>query len=198
MNRPGAAETESLTQLLHRWRSGDGNVYDAIISQAYDELRRIAHQRMNRVGGLSGMSATDLLHEALIKIGGEPKDWQTRAHFFASISLTLRSVLVDFSREQQAEKRGGDFVAITFTESNLGDGPAQYTAVLDIDHELSALELLDPRASEILHLVYFANLTREEVAAVMKISIPTVDRELRFARGWLKAALQAKRAALDT
>lgn len=198
MNRPGASEAESLTQLLHRWRSGDGNVYDAIISQSYDELRRIAHQRMNRVGGLSGISATDLLHEALIKIGGEPKDWQTRAHFFASISLTLRSVLVDFSREQQAEKRGGDCVAITFTESNLGDGAAQYTAVLDIDHELSALERLDPRASEILHLVYFANLTREEVAAVMKISIPTVDRELRFARGWLKVALQAKREAQDT
>jgi len=198
MKQPKASETESLTQLLNRWRSGDGNAYDAIISQAYNELHRIAHQRMNRVGGLSGIAATDLLHEALIKIGGEPKEWQTRAHFFASISLTLRSVLVDFSREQQAEKRGGDFVAVTFTESNLSDGQAQYTAVLDIDHELSALELLDPRASEILHLVYFANLTREEVAAVMKISIPTVDRELRFARGWLKAALQAKRAALDT
>ena len=55
------------------------------------------------------------------------------------------------------------------------------------------MEKLDPRASEILHLVYFANLTREEVAAVMKISIPTVDRELRFARGWLKASLLAKR-----
>ena len=198
MSQAEASKTESLTQLLHRWRSGDGNVYDEIISQSYDELRRIAHQRMNRVGGLSGMSATDLLHEALIKIGGEPKDWQTRAHFFASISLTLRSVLVDFSREQQAEKRGGDYVAITFTESNLGDGAAQYTAVLDIDRELSALERLDPRASEILHLVYFANLTREEVAAVMKISIPTVDRELRFARGWLKVALQAKREAQDT
>ena len=193
MNRQIGRESESLTKLLHRWRTGDGSVYDAIISQSYDELRRIAHRRMNRVGGLSEISATELLHEALIKIGGEPKDWQTRAHFFASVSLTLRSVLVDFSREQQSEKRGGDFVAVTFTESNLVDAPAQYTAVLDIDQELSALEKLDPRASEILHLVYFANLTREEVAAVMKISIPTVDRELRFARGWLKASLLAKR-----
>ena len=186
-------ETISLTQLLHRWHEGDGEAYRAVIAQSYDELRRIAHQRINRSAGSLGLSATELLHEALIKIGGTPKDWQTRAHFFASMSLTLRSVLVDYAREQQAAKRGGKFDMVTFTESNLSESPVEYAAVLDLDEELTALKALNPRAAEILHLVYFANLSRDEVADVLKISIPTVDRELRFARGWLKEKLEARR-----
>ncbi len=191
------AETISLTQLLHRWQAGDGEAYRAVIAQSYDELRRIAHQRINRAGGAVGLSATELLHEALIKIGGTPKDWQTRAHFFASMSLTLRSVLVDYAREQHAAKRGGEFDKVTFTESNHVESTAEYAAVLDLDQELTALRALDPRASEILHLVYFANLNRDEVADVLKISIPTVDRELRFARGWLKEKSQARREQLE-
>lgn len=188
-----ALASDSLTQLLHRWHEGDGEAYSAVIAKSYEELRRIAHQRINRSGSPAGMSATELLHEALIKIGGTPKDWQTRAHFFASMSLTLRSVLVDFARGQQAAKRGGEFDMVTFTESNLGESVAEYAAVLDLDQELHALKALDPRAAEILHLVYFANLSRDEVADVLKISIPTVDRELRFARGWLKGKLEARR-----
>jgi RNA polymerase sigma factor (TIGR02999 family) len=193
------ADPESLTQLLENWRAGDGNAYEAIIAKSYEELRRLSRQRLSKMGGFVGLSATDLLHEALIKVAESPKDWQSRAHFFASMSLTLRSVLVDFAREQLADKRGGEFIAVTFTESHLADHanlptttPTSHSELLLLDEELHALELKDARAAEVLHLTYFANLTRDEIAIVMKISVPTVDRELRFARGWLKAKLQKK------
>jgi DNA-directed RNA polymerase specialized sigma24 family protein len=82
---------------------------------------------------------------------------------------------------------------VTFDEASVGEAAADCVAVLDLDMELQALQALDSRAGEILHLVYFANLSRAEVADVLKISIPTVDRELRFARGWLKRKLQLRR-----
>jgi RNA polymerase sigma factor (TIGR02999 family) len=201
---PANADPQSLTNLLDSWRAGDGNAYDAIIATSYDALRRLAHQRLNKVGGFVGLSATDLLHEALIKVADSPKDWQSRAHFFASMSLTLRSVLVDFAREQLADKRGGEYIAVTFTESHLADNansqttsPTSHSELLQLDEELHELEMMDARAAEVLHLTYFASLTRDEIATVMKISVPTVDRELRFARGWLKTKLQKKYDTLN-
>ena len=185
------SDPASLTNLLHRWRDGDGAAYNAVIAQSYDALRKLAHSRVNRAGGDAGLAPTELLHEALMKVADTPKDWQSRAHFFASMSLTLRSVLVDFAREQQAEKRGGEFSMVTFTESSVA-APATHGGLLELEQALSEVEATDPRAGEILHLTYFAELTVEEVADVLNVSVPTVYRELRFARGWLKDKLQEK------
>ena len=193
------SDPASLTNLLHRWRDGDGAAYNAVIAQSYDALRKLAHSRVHRAGGSAGIAPTELLHEALLKVADAPQDWQSRVHFYASMSLTLRSVLVDFARAQVADKRGGEFIAVTFTESHLVDNansattsPTSPSELLMLDEELHALETLDARAAEVLHLTYFASLTRDEIAAVMQVSVATVDRELRFARGWLKTKLQDK------
>ena len=183
----------SLTNLLHRWRDGDGAAYNAVIAQSYDALRKLAHSRVNRAGGDCGLAPTELLHEALMKVADAPKDWQSRAHFFASMSLTLRSVLVDFAREQKAEKRGGDYALVTFTESSAANSPTSHSGLLELEVALAEVERVDARAGEILHLTYFADLTVEEVASVLNISAPTVYRELRFARGWLKEKLNANK-----
>lgn len=192
MTSPNNSEAASLTNLLHRWRDGDGAAYNAVIAQSYDDLRKLARARVNRVGGDVGLAPTELLHEALIKVADAPKDWQSRAHFFASMSLTLRSVLIDFARAQQAERRGGDFAMVTFTESNQAGQPTTHAGLLELEEALCEVEAVDPRSSEILHLTYFADLTVEEVATVLNISAPTVYRELRFARGWLKDKLKDK------
>jgi RNA polymerase sigma factor (TIGR02999 family) len=182
----------SLTSLLHRWRDGDGAAYNAVIAQSYEALRKLAHSRVNRAGGEAGIAPTELLHEALIKVADAPKDWHSRAHFFASMSLTLRSVLVDFAREQQAAKRGGEYAMVTFTESSGEKNPTSHRGLLELEEALSEIEAADPRSGEILHLTYYADLTVEEVASVLNISAPTVYRELRFARGWLKDKLKEK------
>ncbi|NJR71904.1 MAG: RNA polymerase subunit sigma-70, partial [Gammaproteobacteria bacterium] len=95
---------DDLTTLLNHWREGDGRAYRQLIAQSYDELRIIAKKRLAMTPGLVTLSPTELLHESLLKIEDAPKEWQSRAHFFASMSLTLRSVLVDFARARLAEK----------------------------------------------------------------------------------------------
>ena len=186
------SDPASLTNLLHRWRDGDGAAYNAVIAQSYEALRKLAHSRVNRAGGDAGIAPTELLHEALLKVADAPQDWQSRAHFFASMSLTLRSVLVDFARKQRAEKRGGEYAMVTFTESNEHKNPTSHSSLVEMEEALVELEARDPRSGEILHLTYFADLTVEEIAGVLNISVPTVYRELRFARGWLKDKLKEK------
>lgn len=182
----GEGAAADLTTLLKGWREGDGRAYRALIERSYDELRRIASQRLAMTPGLVTLSPTELLHESLMKVGEKPHDWQSRAHFFASMSLTLRSVLVDFARERLAEKRGGALVRITFDEAELPEATTHDEGLVQLDLAMAELEKHDQRCGQVVHLTYFGGLSREDIAAVFKTSVPTIDRELRFGRGWLR------------
>lgn len=175
-----------LTNLLQAWQQGDGAAFSTLFDQVYDQLRKIAAQRLREVGGDSTLAPTELLHEAVLRIADAPMDWQNRAHFFASMSLYIRAVLVDHARVRAAEKRGGRNLHVTITGANLAVD-SNIADLLALDQALNKLEALDARSGEVLHLTYFAGLDREQIADVLKVSVATVDRELRFARSWLNA-----------
>lgn len=181
-------EKNSLTVLLQSWRQGDGAAFSQLFDQVYDQLKSIAAHRLNEVGGDSTFSPTELLHEAVLRISDAPKDWQNRAHFFASMSLYIRATLIDHARARSAEKRGGHKVHVTLTSAGVG-AESNIADLLTLDQTLKQFEVFDPRGAEILHLTYFAGLDREEIADVLKVSLSTVDRELRFARAWLNLNL---------
>jgi RNA polymerase sigma factor (TIGR02999 family) len=177
-----------MTGLLQAWQAGDGKAYAEVFDIAYDRLKQIAAQRLREVAGDSTMSPTELLHESVLRIADAPKDWKNRAHFFASMSLYIRATLVDHARARAAQKRGGHQLHITLTGANLGeDSPV--LELIALDQALTALEKVDQRGSEVLHLTYFAGLPQEEIAAVLGISLSTVERELRFAKAWLHNTL---------
>lgn len=180
--------TLELTTLLQEWRKGDGAAFAQVVEQVYAQLKRIANQRLREVSGDSTLSPTELLHEAMLRVAESPADWKNRAHFFATMSLVIRSTLVDHARAQAAHKRGGDLLRVTWTDLDVGE-ESQIAEILALDRVLSELEAIDPRGAGILHLTYFAGLDRAEIANVMGISVPTVDRELRFCRAWLTEAL---------
>jgi len=177
---------ECLTSLINAWQHGDGAAFAQLFDQVYDQLKRIAAQRLREVGGDSTLAPTELLHEAVLRIADAPKDWHNRAHFFASMSLYIRAVLVDHARARAAEKRGGRNLHVTLTGANLGVD-SNIADLLALDQALNKLEALDARSAEVLHLTYFAGLEREQIADVLKVSVATVDRELRFSRSWLNA-----------
>jgi RNA polymerase sigma factor (TIGR02999 family) len=181
-------KSASLTNLLQAWQLGDGAAFSEVFEQVYGQLKKIAAQRLRDVAGDSTLSPTELLHEAVLRIVDAPKDWKNRAHFFATMSLTIRSTLVDHARTQASEKRGGGQFQITITDSAMGE-ESQVADLLALDQALNGLEAIDPRGAEVLHLTYFAGLEREEIAAVLDISRATVDRELKFARAWLHTTL---------
>ncbi len=177
-----------LTVLLQAWRRGDSDAFGQLIQHVQGELLRMAASRLRGVETPS-LAVGDLLQETLVKLMQSPPDWQDRAHFFGAVSMAMRSVLVDHARARQTDKRGGDWQRLGYTVSEVGE-ESNIADLLTLDALLRQLAQVDPRAAEILQLTYFGGLGREDIAAVLGLSIPTVDRELRFARAWLTTQLQ--------
>lgn len=183
-------DTTAITRLLHAWQGGDNRAFADLMDSVHAELLRMAGSRL-RGGGDDAVSlaSNDLVSEALLRVMAAPPDWNNRAHFFATLSMTMRSVLVDHARARQAQKRGGEWDRVTYTLSAIGE-ESMAADLLTLDALLRQLAAEDERAAEILQLTYFAGLKREDIATVLGISVPTVDRELRFARAWLAEQLE--------
>jgi RNA polymerase sigma factor (TIGR02999 family) len=181
---------DSLTALLHSWRQGSRTAFGTLIDQVYDHLRAIAAKRLGRSGGFATLSPTELIHEALLGVMASPREFENRVHFFATMSLAVRSLLVDHARARAAGKRGGGMIRVTLSAElgELGEDGG-IVALLAIEEALVQLERLDARCGRILHLTCFAGLSREEIAGLLGISVPTVDRDLRFGRAWLNKVL---------
>jgi RNA polymerase sigma factor (TIGR02999 family) len=175
--------SRSLTELLADWRAGDGQALDAALQRALSELQSMAAGRMHRNADLT-LTPAELLNEAVIHVLQSSKHFNNRAHFFATMSLHMRTVLVDYARARHAGKRGSGAVRVTLTHSGLGE--ESFTLeLIALDEALKMLAKAEPRAAEVIHLTSFAGLEREAIAEVLGISVPTVDRDLRFARAWL-------------
>lgn len=183
------APTEApLTQLLQAWQRGEGHAFAALLKAVHADLMRMAASRLRSTDGAQTLARGDLLNEALLRLMQGERDWKDRQHFFATVSLTMRHVLVDHARERQASKRGGDAQRVTWTVEMLGE-ESMDADLLTLDQLLTRLQAEDPRAAEVLQLTYFGGLQRQDIAAVLGLSVPTVDRELRFARAWLAEQL---------
>lgn len=178
-----------LTRLLQAWRSGDGSALTAAIGQVYAELRRIAVQRLGRQGESATLSPTELVHEAVLGLLPAPMDFANRTHFLATVSLAMRAILVDHARARATDKRGGNHVRLSLSRLDPADAADAAFDLLSLEQALTRLEQFDPRCGQVMHLTYFGGLTQDEVAALLKVSVPTVKRDLRFARSWLLKAV---------
>lgn len=180
----------NLTQALTDWRNGDQDAGNRLFAAAYQELRRLAAWHLQRERPGHTLQATALVNELYLKLfGGEPVDWQNRAHFFAVAAQQIRRLLVDYARAGLAEKRGGGGVKLSLTEVQ-GLAAPNEQALLDLDAALGRLEALDPRAARIVELRYFGGATEQETAEAAGVSIATVKRDWDFARTWLISQLK--------
>lgn len=182
----------ALTALLQSWREGEGAAYHEIIGLAYAQLKQIAAQRLGQGGRDLTLTPTELLHDALLRVAEAPRDWSNRAHFYASMSLFIRSTLVDYARSRQALKRGDAVQHVSLSLIEEGE-PAMAADLVALDQALVKLAALDPRGSEVLHLTYFGGLDRQQIADVLAVSLSSVDRDLRFTRAWLREELDVGR-----
>jgi RNA polymerase sigma factor (TIGR02999 family) len=181
-------QSPPLTELLHAWKKGDGAAFAQVIDAAYEQLRKMAESRLRGDNALVTLVPTELLHEAVIRAMEAVPDLANRAHFFATMSLLMRSVLVDRARARLADKRGGGAVKVTLTESAFGEESIAID-LLALDQALTKLQALDERGCRILEMTYFGGLERDEIARVLRVSVPTVDRDLKFARAWLNKSI---------
>jgi RNA polymerase sigma factor (TIGR02999 family) len=184
-------DQEQITLLLQDAAAGNPEAADALIPLVYDQLRRIAQQRIaNEREGFT-LQATELVHEALIKLAPslEKRDWQDRTHFYNAAAEAMRRILVDHARSRNAIKRGGgsvEFVPINLIEVAAGDSEK----ILALNEAIVRLEEMDATLGQIVRLRFFAGLTVEETARTLGLSPRTVVREWGFARAWLFKELE--------
>ncbi|HMM66828.1 MAG TPA: ECF-type sigma factor [Dokdonella sp.] len=179
---------KSITELLHAWHLGDRASLDAAMPMIYEALRRTAAQRL-RGERSQTLNPTALVHEALLRILGADTDFASRSHFLAVASLHMRGILVDQARARNARKRGNG--AIQVTSSALEEaGEEDGFDLLALDQALAALANHDERAARVMQMSCFAGMEHEEIATATGVSVPTVVRDLRFARAWIHRALE--------
>lgn len=174
-----------ITELLQKWRFGERDALEALLPIVYGELRRIADAYLRRESPRHTLQPTALVNEAYMRlVKAQGLDWQNREHFFAVSANLMRQILVDHARRSAAAKRGGKEWVIT-----LDDGVAivDHTdeSLILLDAALTKLAKLDPFAVRVVEMRYFAGLTIEETAAILKTSPTTVKREWATARLWL-------------
>jgi RNA polymerase sigma factor (TIGR02999 family) len=174
-----------VTRLLHRWREGDSKALDELTPVLYDELRRLASGQLARERRNHTLQATEVVHEAFVKLIGTDVPWQDRAHFLAVAATSMRRLLVDHARSRGRQKRGGDLARVTLQPRDSSTEPRS-EEILDLDDALRRLSEQDSRAASVIELHHFGGLTYDEAAEVLDVSPATVKRDLRIARAWLK------------
>jgi RNA polymerase sigma factor (TIGR02999 family) len=181
-----------VTQLLVAWREGDPHAFNALIPRVRTELHRLAAHYMagERPGHM--LQATALVNEAYLRlVDWKGVQWADRAHFFGMAAKVMRRVLVDYARNRDRAKRGGDAIQVSFAEAANRAAPEQ-TDVLALNDALERLEQIDARKCRIVEMRFFAGLSLEETAEALNVSVGTVRRDWSLVRAWLSRELSAK------
>lgn len=179
-----------ITQLLDGARGGDAGALDALFSRVYSELHTLARQKLFRESTLTQLDAPSLVNEAYLRLIHQPEiPGANRRIFFAYAARVMRSVIVDYVRERQAQKRGGGVEELTLTT---GEAEAVFDGahIEPLDSALRALERIDERCHRIVEMRYFAGLSFEEIAESLELSVKTVKRDWQKARAFLYDALK--------
>ena len=173
---------QEITRLLYKLNNGNREVLDKLLPIVYDELRRLAASFLQREHAVS-IQTTELVHEAYFKLTDQKKvDWENRGQFFAIAAQAMRRILIDAARQRKSLKHGAEKVSL---DNALTISAEQNQDLLELDNALDELEKFDEQQCRVVELRYFAGLTIEETAEVLKISPATVKREWTIARAWL-------------
>src|SRR5438067_516062 len=138
-----------VTQLLRRWRSGQAQARDELISIVYGQLRRLAAHHMKGERPEHTLKPTAVVHEAYLRLVGADVEWRDRAHFFAVAAQTMRRVLIDHAKANYREKRGGHMPRVSLEEAG-GASAGSAAGVLELNHALDRLARVDERKSRLI------------------------------------------------
>lgn len=185
------ATKSEVTLLLQEARGGSENAYNKLFPLVYDRLKDIANGYIHRERNHT-YSRTDLVHEAyfrLVDIDGV--DWKDRAHFYAISARCMRRILIEYARKKKAEKRGGKNEPITYIDEIM-KVERQAEDLINLDDALRELENLNPRLGEVVECRYFGEMTIEDTAIALNVSVSTIKRDWAKARGWLYRRLKSR------
>jgi RNA polymerase sigma factor (TIGR02999 family) len=179
-----------VTRILSAIHNGDTQAADRLLPLVYDELRKLAAQRLSQERPGQTLQATALVHEAYLRLVDvdRAQQWNSRGHFFAAAAEAMRRILIESARGKAREKRGGDWSRVDFEALDVSTSvtPDQLVA---LDDALARLSAIDHVAGELVKLRYFAGLALDQAAAAVGVSTATAYRHWAYARAWLRSEL---------
>jgi RNA polymerase sigma factor (TIGR02999 family) len=181
---------KDLTQLLNAVEQGDPKAAEDLLPLVYNELRRLAAHKMAQEAPGQTLQATALVHEAWLRLGGgDQPQWQNRAHFFGAAAEAMRRILVEVARRKKRLKHGGGLERLEVETVEL-PAPMPDDELLALDEALTRLAQINPEAAESVKLCFFVDLTQEQAAKELGVSVSTVERLWAYARAWLFRAMR--------
>lgn len=174
-----------ITRILTAIEEGDARAVDELLPLVYEELRRLAAQKMLKERPGQTLQATALVHEAYIRlVGSDNPDWRGKTHFFTVAAEAMRRILIENARRKQRLKHGGSRQKIDLENADIvTEGPSDN--IVALDEALTNLAIEDPIKADLVKLRYFAGLTIEQTAKILNISRATADRYWSYSRAWL-------------
>jgi RNA polymerase sigma factor (TIGR02999 family) len=183
---------DDVTQILDALERGESGRAAELLPLVYDELRRLAVQRLAHEKPGQTLQATALVHEAYLRLVGKDDagNWNSRGHFFAAAAEAMRRILVENARRKRTLKQGGDLVRQEFDAALLA-APDVHEDLEALDEALRMLAEQDSVKARLVELRYFAGLTNAEAATALGISTATAERYWNYARAWLRRKIAA-------
>jgi RNA polymerase sigma factor (TIGR02999 family) len=180
-----------VTRILTAIEQGDPHAAEQLLPLVYDELRKLAAERMAQEKPGQTLEATALVHEAYLRLVDSEKarHWDSRGHFFAAAAEAMRRILIDSARSKSARKRGGAWKRIDLNSVNLVGSTATEDLV-ELDDTLDKLGQQDPQAAQLVKLRYYAGLSIEQAGASLGLSRTIAFERWAFARAWLYTELK--------
>jgi RNA polymerase sigma factor (TIGR02999 family) len=183
---PTEPDRSAVTRLIEAVGQGDPQAARDLLPIVYDELRRLAAQRLAHEKPGQTFEATALVHEAYLRLvgSGPERPWNGRGHFFSAAAESMRRILVENARRKRRLRHGGgvDRIDLDWIDLAADDTPGE---LLALNEALDRLADEEPTVAEVVKLRYFAGLTIEQTASVLGVSVRTANRHWAFARAWL-------------
>lgn len=181
---------KDLTNILNAIEAGDPHAAAEVLPLIYDELRRLASQRLAQEKPGQTLDPTALVHEAYLRLLGDGRGqhWDRRGHFFAAAAEAMRRILVDSARRKQAVRRGGERRRVPLHDHHrITESPDD---LLALDEALNQFAKEEPAKAELVKLRFFAGMSTPEAAAALGISVASAERWWAYARTWLFSELR--------
>lgn len=180
-----------VTRILGAIEDGDPQAAESLLPLVYEELRKLAVQRLAQEPAGQTLQATALVHEAYLRLvgNGSATAWDSRGHFFAAAAEAMRRILVENARRKRSLKRGGNFQRVPLDDVELVVAHGLGDDLLALDEALRRLSEVDPDKARLVELRHFGGLTLEESARVLGLSTTTAHRHWNYARAWLHQAI---------
>jgi RNA polymerase sigma factor (TIGR02999 family) len=182
-----------VTRILSAIEQGEPKAAEQLLPLVYEELRKLAAQKMAQEKPGQTLEATALVHEAYLRLvdAEQAQHWNSRGHFFAAAAEAMRRILVENARRKQSRKHGGAVVRVNLEEA-VAYAPEPADDLLLLNDALDKLAQEDPKKSELVKLRYFTGLSVQEAADVLGISRATADRYWGYAKVWLYCAISGE------